>query len=152
MMKFPIDNKIKVLIGDQDSACLCYNTILKEPRSNDNKTLKEPRSQETLSVATNFRDERTLKRGEPVEELVEVVTEGPNWKVKIGSQFTAEIREELSDFLNSNNDMFAWMHQDMPRINPEVMTHVLIVDLTVKPVKRKKRSFAHERNKAMLKK
>jgi hypothetical protein len=46
-------------------------------------------------------------------------------------------------------EVFAWSHEDMPRISPEEIVHVLNVDLDMKPVKQKMRKFAPERIEAI---
>jgi hypothetical protein len=93
MMKFSTDNGTGVLKGDQESTCLCYNTILKELRLDNNIVLKEPRLEETLTITTDFRDEWALKQGEPFKELVEVIIEDPDRKIMIRSQLAEEILE-----------------------------------------------------------
>ena len=44
--------------------------------------------------------------------------------------------------------MFAWNHEDMPRIDPSVMVHRLNVSPSFPPVRQKKRVFAQERDRA----
>lgn len=46
--------------------------------------------------------------------------------------------------------MFAWTHEDIPGINPRVVVHKLNVDPALRPIKQKKRSFASERNQAIV--
>jgi hypothetical protein len=52
-------------------------------------------------------------------------------------------------FLRDNTDVFAWSHEDMSGIDPLVLTYRLNVDLSHRPVKQKRRSFAPERNQAI---
>jgi hypothetical protein len=56
-------------------------------------------------------------------------------KVKIGSQLTPEVQEELISFLQTNKDVFAWSHEDMSRIGPLVIIHWLNVDPIVRLMK-----------------
>ncbi|XP_075675029.1 uncharacterized protein LOC142644266 [Castanea sativa] len=58
----------------------------------------------------------------------------------------AELAEELEE---ENQDVFAWSHKDMPRINPSVMVHRLNVSPSFSPVRQKKRVFALERDRAI---
>ncbi|KAJ9557881.1 hypothetical protein OSB04_012495 [Centaurea solstitialis] len=46
-----------------------------------------------------------------------------------------------------HSDCFAWSHEDMVGIDPNIISHKLNVDPTFKPVKQKRRKFAPERNK-----
>ena len=45
--------------------------------------------------------------------------------------------------------MFAWSHEDMPGIDPSVITHRLNACPFSKPVRQKKRVFAPERDNAI---
>jgi hypothetical protein len=47
--------------------------------------------------------------------------------------------------------VFAWAHEDMPRLSLEDILHHLNADLTIKPVKQKKRKLAPKRNTAIAK-
>ena len=53
------------------------------------------------------------------------------------------------DFFHRNLEVFAWSHEDMPGISPEMIVHVLNVDPDMKPVKQKKRKFASEKVEAI---
>ena len=48
-----------------------------------------------------------------------------------------EMRTRLVQFLKENLDVFAWSHEDMPGISPEVIQHKLNVDLERKPVQQR---------------
>ena len=61
-------------------------------------------------------------------------------------------RKDLIQFLRKSIDVFAWSHDDMPRIDPSVITHQLNVYPFSKPVRQKKRVFASERDKAIKEK
>nr|XP_023900738.1 uncharacterized protein LOC112012591 [Quercus suber] len=66
-----------------------------------------------------------------------------------------EIKEICGDQLLAkecyqNLDVFAWSHEDMPRVDEQVIEHSLNVDPTKKPVQQKRRVFAPERNKAVM--
>uniref|UniRef100_A0A2N9FQA7 Uncharacterized protein n=1 Tax=Fagus sylvatica TaxID=28930 RepID=A0A2N9FQA7_FAGSY len=45
---------------------------------------------------------------------------------------------------------FAWSHEDMPGINPSIISHKLNVDPSLRPIKQKRRVFAPERNNAIM--
>ena len=46
-------------------------------------------------------------------------------------------------------EVFAWKLEDMGKVDPAVITHKLNVSPSFKPVKKKRRSFAPERQKAI---
>jgi hypothetical protein len=74
---------------------------------------------------------------------------GKERRVRVGSLLSLEIKESLIAFLRSNSDMFAWCHDDMPGIDPSLISHRLNVDPNYRPVKQKRRSFDPERNQAI---
>ena len=43
-------------------------------------------------------------------------------------------KQDLVQFLRKSIDVFAWIHEDTPGINPSVITHRLNVYLSSKPV------------------
>ena len=58
-------------------------------------------------------------------------------------------RKDLIQFLRKSIDVFAWSHDNMPGIDPSVITHRLNVYPFSKPVRQKKRVFAPKRDKAI---
>jgi hypothetical protein len=87
--------------------------------------------------------------GEPVEELENFELGDSKQKFRVGSQLSTEIKKALVAFLRQNEDVFAWSHEDMPRIPPSVIVHRLMVDPSHQPVKQRRRSFAPKRNQAV---
>ena len=90
---------------------------------------------------------------EPVEEL-EVVTldeSRPERTIRMGTLASQLIRQALALFLKMNQDVFTWSHDDMPGIDPSVIVHRLKVNLASSPIRQKKRVFAPERDKAIVK-
>ncbi|KAK0572860.1 hypothetical protein LWI29_038236 [Acer saccharum] len=86
-----------------------------------------------------------------MEDLDEVSIDPdqPDRKVFIGSRLPDDIRKQLVEFLRERRNSFAWSHEDMIGIDPEVMVHRLQVDPDHQPVKQKRRKFAPERNKVI---
>jgi hypothetical protein len=69
--------------------------------------------------------------------------------VRIGSQLSQLVKEDLVAFLRRNSDVFAWSHEDMPGIDSSVIVHKLNVDPNHQLVKQRRRTFATERNQAI---
>jgi len=88
--------------------------------------------------------------GEPVEGLEEFEIGDPGKKVRIGSQLLQLVKEDLVTFLKHNSDVFSWSHEDMLGIDPSVIVHKLNVELNRRPVKQRRRTFAAERNQAIV--
>ena len=83
---------------------------------------------------------------EPVEELEEVTLDDsrPEQMTRMGTLASWQVRQVLTAFLRDNQDVFAWSHEDMPRINPSIIVHRLNVSPSFSPIRQKKRVFAQE--------
>uniref|UniRef100_A0A2N9H5N8 Uncharacterized protein n=1 Tax=Fagus sylvatica TaxID=28930 RepID=A0A2N9H5N8_FAGSY len=135
LVRFPTENGIGEMKGDQAMAKECYLT-----------TVNAERVHQMLIV------EERQNIAEPTEELEEIVLiEGDEKKItRIGTSMAKEIRASVVSFLRGNADVFAWSHDDMPGISTEVISHKLNVNPSTPPVKQKRRVFAPERNTAVM--
>jgi hypothetical protein len=77
---------------------------------------------------------------------------GNGKKVRVGSLLSPEIKESLVAFLRNNTDVFAWCHDDMPGIDPSVISHRLNVDPNHWPVKQKEDALLQKETKPYMKK
>ena len=93
--------------------------------------------------------QRTI--AEQVEQLEEVMLDEsrPGRTTRMGTLARPTVRQDLANFLRTNQDIFAWSHEDMPGIDPSVIVHRLNVNPDSSPVRQKKRVFAQERDKAV---
>ena len=100
---------------------------------------------QTLSI------EKRRVVAEPTEVLEDVFLQedDPEKFTRIGTGMKEKARKELIQFLRKSIDVFAWSHDDMPGIDPSVITHRLNVYPFLKPVRQKKRVFTPERDKAI---
>ena len=73
---------------------------------------------------------------EPMEKLEEVFLDDSNHEqtTKIRTLASPAVRQELTTFLRSNRDIFAWTHEDMPGINPSIIVHRLNVSPSFPPI------------------
>ena len=87
-------------------------------------------------------EQRTIAK--PVEELEEVTLDQsrPERTTRMGTLASQPIRQPLTAFLKTNQDVFAWSHEDMPGIDPSVINYRLNVNLASSPIQQKKRMFA----------
>ena len=101
--------------------------------------------QQTMCIG----EERTTT--EPVEELEEIILDElrPERTSRMGTLASLMIRQDLAGFLRMNQDVFAWSHEDMTRIDPSVIVHRLNVNSASSPIRQKKWVFAHMRDKAV---
>ena len=90
---------------------------------------------------------------EPIKELEEVTLDisRPEWTTRIGTLASWPVRQTLTAFLRDNQDIFAWSHKDMSRIDPSVIVHRLNVSPSFSPIWQKKQVVAQERDKAIAK-
>ena len=119
MIKFPTDYGVGELHGNQVAARECYIVMLE---MDDH--------QQTMCIG----EQRTI--AEPVEELEEVILDDsrPERTTRVGTLASWPVCQELTAFLRDNQDMFAWGHEDMPRIDPSIMVHKLNVSPSFSPI------------------
>ena len=88
---------------------------------------------------------------EPTEALEDIPLDedDPRKSTRTEADLEGKIKKDLIRFLRKNIDVFAWSHEDMPGIDPSVITHRLNVHPSSKPVRQKKRAFTSERDNAI---
>ena len=88
----------------------------------------------------------------PMEEAenIELVEGDPSETTKVGKELQSSLKDELVKFLKKNLDVFAWSHEDIPRIDGDVIEHRLNVDPIKKPIQQKRWLFALEWNKVVM--
>ena len=88
-------------------------------------------------------DERRLTT-KPTKALEDIPLDkiNPEKFTKIGTSMEMKMKQDLVHFLKKSMDVFAWSHEDMPSIDPSVVTHHLNVYTSSKPVRQKNRVFA----------
>ena len=114
-VKFPTDNGVGEVRGDQILARECYQAVL---AANENHTWiigEEENKIEALETVALVEDETTKM-------------------TRIGTKLSLEMRTRLIEFLKENLDVFTWSHEDMPGISPKIIQYKLNVDLERKPV------------------
>ena len=138
VIKFPTSNGVGMVRGNQRVAKECYLTLMKQ------KTVSNIYMDEL-----NMRDEVST-RPAPSEELEPIqLDDQPEHLVFIGSKLVKDLRSLLIHLLKKNTEVFAWKQEDMGGIDSVVITHMLNVCPSFKPVKKKRRSLAPKRQKAI---
>ena len=97
----------------------------------------------------NIEEKRVV--AEPTEVLEDMSWDenNPERCTGVGADLEEKTKKDLIRFLKKSIDVFAWSHEDMPGIDPSVITHHLNVCPSTKPVRQKKRVFAPERDNAI---
>ena len=138
VIKFPMENGVGMVRGNQRVARECYLASMKH-KAVDNIHVYE----------LNMKDELDT-RPTPSEELEPVqLGDQPEHLTYIGSKLAKDFKDLLIHFLKQNVDVLAWKQEDMGGIDPAVITHKLNVAPSFKPAKHKRKIFAPERKKAI---
>ena len=74
---------------------------------------------------------------EPIKALEDIPLneDDPGKSTRIRADLEGKIEKDLIRFRRENIDVFAWSHEDMPGIDPSVITHRLNVYPSSKPVR-----------------
>ena len=89
---------------------------------------------------------------EPMEglETISLDEEHADWITHIGTKANPSGQNGLILFLRDNLDIFAWSHEDMLGIDPNIMVHQLNVSPSFPLVRQRKRVFTQERDQAIV--
>ena len=124
-VKFPIDNGVSEVKGNQILARECYQAVL------------AMRENHTWMIAEEENKVEAL-------ETVALVENGTTKMTRIRTTLSPKMRTRLIEFLKENLDVFAWSHEDMPSISPKIIQHKLNVNLERKPIQQRRRAFTPE--------
>ena len=130
-VKFPTENGVGEVKGDQVLARECYQAVL-AAKENHAWMIEEKERDKVEAL-----------------ETMELVEREASKMTRIGTTLSPKMRTKLIQFLKENLDIFVWSHEDMPDISPKVIQHKLNMDLERKPVQQRRRVFAPERNQAI---
>ena len=132
VIKFPIENGVGVVRGDQRVAKECFLTSMKR-KVVDSIHIDE----------LDMRDELNT-RPMPSKEMEPIQLDNQQEHLAyIGSKLAEDVKDLLIHFLKQNVEVY------MGGIDPIVITHKLNVIPSFKPVKHKRRSFTPKRQKAI---
>ena len=130
-VKFPTDNGVGKVKGDQILARECYQAVL-AAKENHTWVIEE-------------KGENKMEALETVALVEDEITK----TTRIGTTLSPKMRTRLIQFLKENLDIFAWSHEDMPGISPKVIQHKLNVNPERKLVQQRRRAFAPERDQTV---
>jgi hypothetical protein len=133
-MKFLTESGVGVVKGDQQDARRCYAIAVRSPTEVSVIESLDPRVE-------------THERGQPMEDLISVpLDEADESKVvRIRLSLMSPLKDKLIALLRQYVDVFAWSHEDMPGIDPLIMTHRLNIDPNYRPIRQKRRTLGPER-------
>ena len=76
-----------------------------------------------------------------MDSLESIPLDGPDRCIYISTLLSKEEKAQLHQVIQSNADVFAWTHADMPGISPIHASHKLNLATSAKPVRQKTRCF-----------
>ena len=94
----------------------------------------------------SIEDRRFVAESTEVLEDIPLEEGNPEKFTRIGTSMKEKTKQDLVQFLRENIDVFPLSREDMPGIDPSVITHLLNVYPSSKLVCQKKRVFAPERD------
>ena len=118
-VKFPTEHGVREVQGDQLAARECYLAML---------------AMDEQTQAMNIEERRIVAETTEALEEIPLDEDDPGKSSRIGADLEGKIKKGLKYFLRKNIDVFAWSHEDMPSIDPSVITHRLNVHPSFKPV------------------
>ena len=107
-IKFPTEHGVGQVQGDQLAARECYLAMLAMDEQVQTMNIEERR---IVAEPTEVLENITLD-----ENDIEKYT-------RVGAELEENTKKDLVQFLKKNVDVFAWSHEDMPDIDPRVITH-----------------------------
>ena len=133
-VKFPTEHGVGQVQRDQLAARECYLAML---------------AMDEQVQTMNIEEKRIV--AEPIEALESIPLDEHNLEryTRVRADLEKKNKKDLIQFLKKNIDVFAWSHEDMPGIDPSVITHRLNICHSFKPVQQKKRVFTLERDNAI---
>ena len=87
----------------------------------------------------NIEERRVV--AEPTEALKNILLDenNPERCTRVGADLEEKTKQDLIRFLKKSTNVFAWCHEDMPGIDPSVITHRLnVYILLLNPYDRRK--------------
>ena len=118
-VKFPTENGVGEVQGDQLAARECYLAML---------------AMDEQAQMMNIEERRVVAEPTKALENISLDEDDPKKSTRIGANLEEKMKDDLIHFLRENIDVFAWCHEDMPGIDPSVITHRLNLYPSSKPV------------------
>ena len=133
-VKLPIEYKIRQVQGDQLAARECYLAMLAMDEHIQKMSIEERR---VVIESTEMLEDIPLDENNPERYT------------RVRASTERKTNQDLVQFLKKSIDVFTWNHEDMPGIDPNIITHRLNVYPSSKLVQQKKRVFAPEQDNAI---
>ncbi|XP_052193787.1 uncharacterized protein LOC127802133 [Diospyros lotus] len=144
--------KFLIVYCEQHLARRCYEDVVKIGAKGKKVNVivrnnPQPSNQRGVSHDLDPREVDCDKPTSPVKELEDIPVNKADEErcLRLGKSLAPKVNSQLTNFLKANLDVFAWNHEDMVRIAPEVMSHRFNVDPSYNLVSQKRRLVTPER-------
>ena len=107
-IKFPTEHGVGQVQGDQLAARECYLVML---------------AMDEQVQTMNIEEKRIVAKPTEVLENIPLDESDLEKYTRVGAELEKNTKKDLVQFLKENVNVFAWSHEDMPGINPGVITH-----------------------------
>ncbi|XP_072081062.1 uncharacterized protein [Arachis hypogaea] len=151
-VKFPVQgDQVATIHGDHKEARQCYNISLKfQNRATQQVNNVDLNQKEGVLADLDPRAD-FLERPKPFDDLQKVYfNNDPNKFTYVGTSINTAELQAITSFLQENAELFAWKPADMPGIDPQVISHKLAINSSVRPIQQRKRKLGEEKRKASL--
>ena len=108
-----------------------------EPKKHETERYKKKTKGEEGAQNVNVTDldpRMDHARVEPREDVIQIELKDKEHGTKLGISLGEKEAEMIRQVLVRNVDMFAWTAGDMPGVDPEIMSHRLLVYKEARPV------------------
>ncbi|XP_072084316.1 uncharacterized protein [Arachis hypogaea] len=149
-VKFPLqDNQVVTIHGDHKEARQCYNISMKFQNRSTQQVNNVGLNQKEHTLAELDPRADFPDRPKPSDDLQKVYfNNNPNKFTYVGTSLNASELQAITTFLQEHADLFAWTPLDMPGIDPQIISHRLAINSTIRPVQQKKRKLGEEKKRA----
>ena len=150
-IKFPTAAGTGMQRGNQGAARECYYSTMRQASKMERSTTMMVVTERLLDDTLDPRFSDGAQDTLTAERLLEVsVDEKDKSKtLKLGENLNEATRQDVTNFLKDNLDIFAWNHSDMEGIDPSIISHKLNIDPAARPKRQKRRSMDVERYQAL---
>ncbi|CAA0818242.1 Unknown protein, partial [Striga hermonthica] len=144
------------IAGDQLTSRSCYQTTVSNNKHMAERQSKGKEVRPDRPGGSRVKEERggqgkgkekiDIQPGEEIEEI-QMVQGCDDRKFRIGKDLGEPIRSKLINLIREFTDVFAYTTDELTGIEARVIEHRLNVDLSVRPVKQKRRHHGAEMDK-----
>ncbi|XP_015961083.1 uncharacterized protein LOC107485065 [Arachis duranensis] len=130
----PRDKQIATIHRDHKEARQCYNISMRLPNRSKQAQVNNVHLSNNNSALADL---------DPRAEFLERPT-------PTGIAISTVELNAIQAFLQEQANLFAWRPSNMPSIDPQIITHRLAINPSVRPVQQKKRNLEDEKKKVSL--